>query len=244
VNGLDIPFRLPVKGWPRAVFRTDHTYAGGELVVDGRTVLRVADRNALTAGCRTEFHDQGDVEVVLHMDGSVPDLKLFVAGEPAVREDRTRVRPSRSAWVHAFFALAASAAGFAASWLYLERSEVEQSAHAFKMAYHMAGWHLLLTFSLFPASVWGQRAGIRAVQAVSLVFFGIHAFIAAANVIEIRSMSTNDLWIATWNAVSGVFFLAAVFYGNTAHRDMNPARAFTDEPAEGATLCVPQGGSL
>jgi len=42
-------------------------------------------------------------------------------------------------------------------------------------------------------------------------------------------MTTNDLWIATWNAVSGVFFLAAVFYGNTAFRDMNPARAFAAE---------------
>lgn len=243
MNRLDIPFRLPVKGWPRAVFRTDHTYDGGELLIDGRTLLQVSDREALTAGCRTEFGDRGELEVVLHMDGSVPDLKVFVGGEPAAREDRTRVRPSRSAWVHAFLALAASAAGFAASWLYLERSEVEQSAHAFKMAYHMAGWHLLLTFSLFPASVWGQRAGIRAVQAVSLVFFLIHAFIAAANVIEIRTMSTNDLWIATWNALSGVFFLAAVFYGNTAHRDMNPARAFTDEAADGATMCVSHGRS-
>jgi hypothetical protein len=163
------------------------------------------------------------------MDGSIPDLCVLVAGRPAPREDRTRLSPSRSAWAHAFLALAASAAGFAASWLYLERSEVEQSVHAFKMAYHMAGWHLLLTFTLFPASVWGQRVGIRSVQVVSAVFFAIHACIALVNALDPAAMSTNDQWIAIWNAVSGIFFLAAVFYGNTAFRDMDPGRAFVAE---------------
>ena len=95
-----------------------------------------------------------------------------------------------------------------------------------KMAYHMAGWHLLLTFTLFPSSVWGQRVGIRSVQVVSAVFFAIHACIAAVNALDPQAMAVNDQWIAAWNAVSGIFFLAAVIYGNAAYRDMDPGRAF------------------
>ncbi len=94
------------------------------------------------------------------------------------------------------------------------------------MAYHMAGWHLLLTFTLFPSSVWGQRVGIRSVQVVSAVFFVIHACIAAVNALDPQTMTVNDQWIAAWNALSGSFFLAAAIYGNPAYRDMDPARAF------------------
>jgi hypothetical protein len=90
------------------------------------------------------------------------------------------------------------------------------------MGLHMAGWHLLLTLTLFPASVWGQRIGIRVVQAVSLVFFLIHAGIATAN------LDMADPAIAVLNALSGLLFGAATLYGQRAHRDMDPIRALVE----------------
>jgi hypothetical protein len=58
------------------------------------------------------------------------------------------------------------------------------------------------------------------------VFFAIHACIAAVNALDPQAMTVNDQWIAAWNALSGIFFLAAVIYGNRAYCDMDPGRAF------------------
>jgi hypothetical protein len=137
----------------------------------------------------------------------------------ARREGRIWARPTRSAWTHAFIALAGSAAGFAASWFYLAKAHALHDEWAAKMGQHTAGWHLLLTFTLFPLSVWGQRPGIRAVQVASLVFFCIHAGMAIAN------SDLGEPGIAFFNAASGLLFLASVFYGNRAHRDMDPIAA-------------------
>ncbi len=218
---LEIAFRLPVKGWPRAIFRSDYGYRGGSLLCDGAPILKAASREdleqgvegTLPSGCGTPI----GMQLVYH-DG-VPVLEVMAAGRVAVREDRLWARPTRSARIHATVALAGSAAGFAASYFYLVKAEALHSAWAAKMGQHTAGWHLLLTFTLFPASVWGQRAGIRVVQIVSLVFFFIHAGIALAN---------SDLGspaIALFNAVSGVLFLLSVLYGNRAYRDMDPVSA-------------------
>jgi len=127
--------------------------------------------------------------------------------------------------VHAWIALAASAAGFVAGFLYLLQSYARDSAWDLKMAQHMTAWHLLLTFTLFPASVWGQRIGIRSAQAVSLVFFCIHAGIAIANIGPGDPLNPDDPWIGVLNAVSGALFLAAVVYGQRAFSDMDPVAA-------------------
>ena len=223
---LEVPFRLPVDGWPRAVFESDYTYDGGRLVVDDHAVVRAATRQQLERGVRGCLVASGaDVAVRLVVGERAPELQLWVDGRAALREDGLRARPTRSAWVHACLALTASAAGFTASYLYLIKAQALQSDWALKMANHMAGWHLLLTFSLFPASVWGQRVGIRAVQWVSLLFFFIHAGIALANIGPTDPGSPDDGWIAFWNAASGACFLAAAVYGNRAYRDMDPVAA-------------------
>ena len=113
------------------------------------------------------------------------------------------------------------------------------SAWALKMAYHTAAWHLLLTFTLFPASVWGQRLGIRSVQIVSLVFFCIHLGIAIANAFWRDAGSLVDVWIAFYNALSGVLFLASLIYGNRAHSDMDPVTALRVAPLPGPCRCEP-----
>jgi len=226
VAELELAFRLPLDGWPRAVFESDLAYDGGRLVVDACTVVRANTREQLERGVRGTLPITGvDVAVRLAEDGRSGGLQVWANGQPALREDALRARPTRSAWVHACLALAASAAGFTASYLYLVKAHLLESEWALKMANHMAGWHLLLTLTLFPASVWGQRVGIRAVQWVSLVFFGIHAGIAIANLGASDPTSPDDPWIALWNAVSGVCFLAAALYGFRAHRDMDPVAA-------------------
>ena len=223
---LEVPFRLPVDGWPRAVFESDYTYDGGRLIVDDYAVARATTRQQLEHGVRGCLAGTGaDVAVRLLVGDRTPEVQVWVDGRPAVREDGLRARPSRSAWVHACLALTASAAGFTASYLYLIKAQTLQSDWALKMANHMAGWHLLLTFSLFPASVWGQRVGIRAVQWVSLLFFFIHVGIALANMGPTDPGNPDDGWIAFWNAASGVCFLAAAVYGNRAYRDMDPVAA-------------------
>ena len=70
---------------------------------------------------------------------------------------------SGSAWLHAWIALTGSVLGFVASYLYVGRAQTFSDQWAMQMAIHMAGWHLLLALTLFPASVWGQRPGIRSV---------------------------------------------------------------------------------
>lgn len=218
---LKIAFRLPIEGWPRVVFRSDYGYRGGSLSLDDARILRADSREDLERGVEGRLAGADGAPIgmrLLHRNG-VPALHVVADGRPAVREDRVWARPTRSAWIHAALALAGSAAGFAASYFYLVKAEALHDPWAAKMGQHTAGWHLLLTFTLFPASVWGQRTGIRAVQLMSLVFFVIHAGMALANA------DLGDPAIALFNAGSGVLFLLSVLYGNRAHRDMDPLAA-------------------
>ncbi len=228
MSALTVAYRLPLPGWPKAVFESDFAFRRSSVSIDGREVLHADGREELAQGVTSTLPGHETLFVRLTMDGDIPRIEVSVDGRRAPEESELSVSPSRSAWYHAFLALAASFAGFLASYLYLIRADTDQSLHAFKMAYHMAGWHLLLTFTLFPASVWGQRVGIRTVQAVSLLFFLIHVGIALANVGEGVPDTFVDLGIASLNTVSGLFFLWAVFYGNVAFRDMDPSRDLGD----------------
>lgn len=217
MSGMVITFRLPEASWPRAIFESDYGMRTGRLTLEGEELLAFEDRAKLEQGIETDWRGR---TLALHVENE-RDVSVTLDGAPALREDRLHAPPSRSAWIHAFVALFASFAGFVASYLYLLRAEHFDDPWALKMSIHMAGWHLLLTLTLFPASVWGQRVGIRAVQGISLLFFLIHAGIAAAN----TSQALDGPWIAALNALSGLFFLIAVLYGQVAHRDMNPLRA-------------------
>jgi hypothetical protein len=217
-QGLEIAFRLPLDGWPRAVFQSDYGYRGGRLLLDGAQVLQARSREALEMGVDGTANG-ARVAMKLEDDGGMPALEVTVGGIQARREGRIWASPTRSAWLHALLALGGSAAGFAASWFYLVKADALHDDWARKMGQHTAGWHLLLTFTLFPLSVWGQRGGIRAVQLVSLVFFCIHAGMTLAN------SDLGDPGIAFFNALSGVLFLASVLYGSRAHRDMDPVAA-------------------
>ncbi|MCK6552665.1 hypothetical protein L6R52_42980 [Myxococcota bacterium] len=231
-------FRLPSEGYPKAVFETDYGFRGGRLFVDGKLMLGIATRASLVAGSVTRFRDQElELKLVGATDGdeSSGDLVLTLGGRAAVTEESLSAPPSRSAWIHGWIALAASFFGFVASWLYLERARSFDDAWAMKMAIHTAGWHLLLTVSLFPASVWGQRLGIRGVQLISLIFFLIHLGMALANTDQ-ASRSMDGPGIALFNALSGIFFAVSVWYGQTAHRDMDPGRGLSRAlPLEGAS---------
>lgn len=222
----EIAFLLPLPGWPQATFQGDFSYQSGRLLIDGAPVLSATTRAELERGVR-KILPAAHAEVAMQLvgGGTRHDLRVTVDGRPGRRVDSLRARPSRSAWIHACQALAGSAAGFAASYLYLQKAAALHSEWALKMGNHMAGWHLLLTFTLFPASVWGQRVGIRAVQWVSLLFFLIHAGIAIANLGPSDPTEPDDAWIAGLNALSGVLFLMAAIYGNRAYRDMDPVAA-------------------
>lgn len=221
---LEITIYLPLPGWPRAVIRTDYTYDGASLLVEGREVARAKRLVELEHGVAGKLASGEPVEMRLNTsDSGRHTFAVRVAGQLARLEDRLKAPPSRSAWVHATVALAASGAGFIASYLYLLRAQTEQGDWALKMGNHMAGWHLLLTFTLFPASVWGGRGAIRGVQFVSIVFFFIHLGIAIANIGSDDGGHTGA--IAFFNALSGILFLVASFYGNRAHRDMDPVEA-------------------
>ncbi|MEP7123082.1 MAG: hypothetical protein ABJE95_19295 [Byssovorax sp.] len=214
--GLSIAFRLPVDGWPRASFQSDFGFETARLETGGVTVLQAPTRAALEGGVTGTLPGGEPCAMrLVTVDGALR-IEVDAAGRRAPREDRVWARPTRSAWIHACLALAGSAAGFAASWFYLVRARALESAWAMKMGYHTAGWHLLLTLTLFPASVWGQRPGIRAVQLVSLVFFFIHAGIAVAN------SGPGDPAIAFCNGLSGLAFLLSVAQGQRAYRDMDP----------------------
>jgi hypothetical protein len=216
-------FRLPIEGWPKAVVRSDYAYGQAQLWLGERLVARADDRRALESGIHARLEGGVDVTLALVERAGRPSLALSVDGKPALSEDDLRAPPSRSALMHALIALAGSAAGFAAGWLYHGKAVALASPWALKMAYHTAGWHLLLTLTLFPASLWGQRPGIRAVQFVSAVFFCIHLGIAIANLVDADSL--HDGAIGWLNALSGVLFLASVLYGQVAHRDMDPVAA-------------------
>lgn len=223
---LEVAFRLPLPGWPRALFESDYAYDGGRVLIDGAVAVEAGSRAALACGVERPLPGSATrvrVQLVTHARGT--DVALWADGQPALREDKLRAPPSRSAWTHACLALAGSAAGFVASYLYLVKAAALQSEWALKMGNHTAGWHLLLTFTLFPASVWGQRTGIRMVQLVGLLFFFIHAGIALANLGPSDSTNPDDAWIAFFNAASGVLFLITAIYGNRAHRDMDPVEA-------------------
>lgn len=217
--GVAVAFRLPIEGWPRAWFHSDFSFENARLETGGTIVLRAPTRACLERGVTGTLPGGEPCAMRLETASGALRIEVDAAGLRAPREDRVWARPTRSAWIHACLALAGSAAGFAASWFYLMRARTMDSAWAMKMGYHTAGWHLLLTLTLFPASVWGQRAGIRAVQLVSLVFFFIHAGIALAN------SGPGDPAIALFNGLSGLAFLLSVAQGQRAYRDMDPIAA-------------------
>lgn len=225
--GIEMVYRLPIQGWPRAIFKSGFGHENARLMVDGQRVLLTGTREDLENGVEGELRTGERIAMRLLDDG----LAIVAGGKRAVREDRIFAKPTRSAWIHAVLALFASAAGFTASAFYLVRSSALEKLDpmsaqwAYKMGIHTAGWHLLLTLTLFPASVWGQRWGIRTVQVVSLVFFFIHAGIALANA------DMSDTAIAIFNAISGVFFAISVVYGQRAFRDMDPIRALFENRA-------------
>lgn len=221
---LETTFRLPFPGFPRVRFVTDFGFRGGALLLGDRTLVEAATRLELEEGLRATVDDEHALSVRLAArHGRRPEVEMSLDGRPLAAEGAIRARPSLSAWVHAVVALVGSFAGFAASWLYLRKADLLADEWALKMGRHMAGWHLLLTLTLFPASVWGQAIGVRTVQGVSMIFFLIHAGIALAN-----SSGVTDIGIAVLNAVSGAFFLVATLYGQRAHRDMSTDRALSD----------------
>jgi hypothetical protein len=206
---LRVAFRLP----ERAEFVSDYGLRGGRLLVGGALALTAASRAELERGVSGVLPDARR----LHVQAEGDELRLFVDGVAAPREDSLRAPTSRSAWIHAWLALSGSLFGFVASGLYVRRAEIAHDAWAMKMAVHMAAWHLFLVLTLFPASVWGQRIGIRAVQLAALVFFCIHVGIALAN-----AGDAEGPWLGMLNAASGTAFLTTVLWGQRAHRDMNP----------------------
>ena len=46
---------------------------------------------------------------------------------------------------------------------------------------------------------------------------------------HVRSLTQRGSAIVFWNAISGLFFLAAVPYGNVAWRDMDPVAALDEQ---------------
>lgn len=214
----------------RVVFESDFAFTEGRILLEDEELAHTSSREGLESGLSASPASLGGRALCarLVMEGAQPKVVATLDGEGLPEESKLRPRPSRSAWIHAFIALGGSVAGFAASLLYLERADATASAHAFKMAYHMAGWHLLLVFTLFPASVWGRRPGIRAVQFVALVFFLIHVGIALANVANPIPADPTEFRIALWNAASGLLFAVCVGYGVRAWRDMDPVRALSE----------------
>ena len=221
---LAIPYRLPLSGRPRATFETDYLYEGGRLMIDGACVLHVPSRGALEDGVSATFAE-GVVSARLDPTGEQARVVVTLDGVEATDERSVDVRATRSAFVHASLALAGSFAGFVASFLYLHKAALLHSAWALKMGQHTAGWHLVLTLTLFPGSIWGGRTGIRIVQCVCVLFFAIHLAIAVANLGASDPTNPNDPAVAVFNALSGILFLIAAWVGNRAHRDMDPGLA-------------------
>jgi hypothetical protein len=219
-----IAFRLPIEEWPRAVVQSDFGWRGARVLVNERVAVEAGSRELLEAGVGGRV--PGSVhrlELRLVGPREAPEPELRVDGRTAPREDRLRAPPSHAAWIHAVQALCASVFGFLASWFYLKKGDVLSDVWAHKMGIHTLGWHLLLVVTLFPASVWGQRTGIRGVQLVSALFFFIHVGIATANGADVSS--ALDIYIALFNALSGALFLIAVWYGQRAFRSMDPLAA-------------------
>ncbi len=219
--------RLPLPDWPAVT--VESAYGGGEtmLRIEGRDVLCAQDRDDLRRGVSADL-DGRTLRMKLDEDGAGGALHVEIDGIPAVDESSLSPRASRTAWRHALLVAAASLAGFIASYLYLERAYATDSVWSLKMAYHMAGWHLVLTLVLAPAVILFGRIGIRFVQGTAALFFAIHLGIAISNALDPASLHHGGA-IALWNAVSGLFFLAAVPYGNVAWRDMDPVLALKAE---------------
>jgi hypothetical protein len=212
VAELRVAFRLPDAR--RLIFVSDYSLCGGQVLLGDRVLLSAPSTAALERGVSGRL-DTG----VLTLRATDPDdIQLALDGADIVREDRVRAPISRSAWIHALLAFGGSAFGFLASWLYVRRAGLLSDPWAMKMALHMAAWHLLLVLTLFPLSLFGQRVGIRVVQATSLLFLCIHVGIAVAN----TGPAFDGPWIAIFNAISGVAFLCAAIYGSRAYRDMDP----------------------
>ncbi len=216
-----LTYRLPLPNWPKAQVESNFARSCGRVLVEGQEVLSFESQGALQVGATAMLEDH---ELLLGLDSSGAGFLLSVDGLPAKEESKLSAPTSRSAWIHAWIALLASFFGFLASYLYLAKAEAQNDLWSLKMSIHMAGWHLLLTLTLFPASVWGQRFGIRAVQGVSVVFFLIHLGIALAN-LEDAARAAQGPGIALLNALSGLGFLASIIYGQRAHRDMDPLLA-------------------
>jgi hypothetical protein len=221
---LSINYRLPLPGLPQARFESNYSLNGGQLIVAGSSIVSITTREALQRGVEVEYPEGRRLTLSLREGVTEPDVAIAIDDQPAIREDRARVPATRSAWIHGVLALAASFFGFASSYLYFLRSQAGADDWALKMAIHMAAWHLLLTIALLPASVWGGRTGIRGVQATSVLFFLIHLGAAFANVDD----PANGLAISVLNAASGILFLASAFYGQLAHSEMDPFRAFRE----------------
>ena len=209
---LRVAFRLPDAR--RLIFVSDYSLCGGQVLLGDRVLLSAPSTAALERGISGRLGAG-----VLTLRATDPeDIRLALDGADIAREDRLRAPISRSAWIHAFLAFGGSLFGFLASWLYVRRAQLSSDPWALKMALHMAAWHLLLVLTLLPLSVFGQRIGIRVVQATSLLFFCIHVGIAVAN----TGPAFDGPWIAILNAASGLAFLCASIYGSRAYRDMDP----------------------
>lgn len=215
-------YRLPLPNWPKAQVESNFARSCGRVLVEGQEILAFQSKDELEKGATAKLEAH---EVSLGLDGA--GFLLSVDGQPAKEESKLSAPTSRSAWIHAWIALLASFFGFLASYLYLAKAEAQNDLWSLKMSIHMAGWHLLLTLTLFPASVWGQRFGIRSVQGVSVVFFLIHLGIALAN-LEDAAHAAQGPGIALLNALSGLGFLASIIYGQRAHRDMDPLLALRE----------------
>src|SRR4051812_39483950 len=53
--GIELVFRLPLAGWPRATFKSGFGYENARLIVDGARVLRTGTREELEAGAEGEL---------------------------------------------------------------------------------------------------------------------------------------------------------------------------------------------
>ncbi len=99
MSEIERAFLLPLPGWPRAVFTGDFGYDRAQ------ALLRTPTPTMLERGI----------------------AERCPSGRDAPGDDRLRAHPSASAWLHACPALAASDAGFLASWLHLLRAAAEQA---------------------------------------------------------------------------------------------------------------------
>jgi hypothetical protein len=214
-----ITYRLPLAGRPVAELVTDYSLSFARVAVAGQTVLEATGAEVVARGVDAPLAG-GPHRLAVRAADNDEGIALLFDGAELDSAERVAVPTSRSAWAHACIALTGSLVGLAAAYGYLLRARAAGDAWAMKMAYHMAAWHLLLALTLFPASVWGQRIGIRAVQVVSAVFFAIHLGIGLANAGD--HGLADGTWMAALNVASGACFLAAAVYGQRAHADMRP----------------------